>query len=90
MARGSSREDKKQEEEGRRACRSWRDVPLAFLAFVLLGVTVLDFMVALVRLVFGFSTAKLADALIRLVVGGLISCALLWIFGPPQIKEEDG
>lgn len=85
-----TQEDKKQEEEGRRARRSWREVPMSLLAFMLLGVTVLNFAVDLAHLAFEFSTGKLADALIRLVVGVAISCALLWIFARLKSRKRTG
>lgn len=64
----------------RRARTGWHEVPLAFVAFMLLGSAVLRFVFALFVLGFGFSVEKLVDALLDLVGGVVISCGLLWIF----------
>ncbi|MFF3373678.1 hypothetical protein ACFYXF_12115 [Streptomyces sp. NPDC002680] len=78
-------EDEDDDEERRdmkwpRARTSWHEVPLAFVAFMLLGSAVLRFVFALIALCFGFSVEKPADALLDLVGGVLFSCGLLWIF----------
>ncbi|KPI03570.1 hypothetical protein OK074_4937 [Actinobacteria bacterium OK074] len=67
-------------EPGRKPRRSRREDPLVFVAFMLLGNTVLKFVIALFDLTSGFSAGKLADAVFDLVMGVLISCALLWGF----------
>ncbi|MEU2425575.1 hypothetical protein ABZ619_31995 [Streptomyces sp. NPDC007851] len=60
--------------------KSWRDVPLGFLAFMLLGYAVLNFVTALFSLVTGFSAEKLMDALLNLGVRVVIALLLLWFF----------
>ncbi|MFG2425688.1 hypothetical protein ACGFWD_42760 [Streptomyces sp. NPDC048448] len=67
-------------ESGRKPRKSWREVPLAFLAVILVGIAVLNFVSALFSLGSGFSAGRLADALIRLVIQLLIDGAVLWIF----------
>jgi hypothetical protein len=65
-------------------------VPLAFVAFMLLGNAVLKFMFALFSLSSGFSAGKLADAPDRPGRGraDLLRAAL--DLRPPQIEEEVG
>ncbi|MFF1747441.1 hypothetical protein [Streptomyces mirabilis] len=82
--------EEKEAESGRKPRKSWREVPLAFVAFMLLGNAVLKFLFALISLSSGFSAGKLADALIHLAVGVLISCALLWIFTRLRSRKKRG
>jgi hypothetical protein len=70
----------------RTARRSRRDVPLAHLAFFLVGSALLTFLGALLRLAFalvsgsGFSAGKLLDAVLDLVGGLFFACLFLWLF----------
>ena len=80
-----------EEEKEQKARKGWREVPLAFVAFMLLGGAVLKFVFALFSLFAlgsGFSAGKLSDALIDLVGGVLISCALLWIFARLKSRKK--
>ncbi|WP_330290738.1 hypothetical protein [Streptomyces sp. NBC_00576] len=81
----------REEEKEQKARKGWREVPLAFVAFMLLGGAVLKFVFAVLALLApgsGFSAGKLLDALIHPVWGVLISCALLWIFARLKSRKK--
>lgn len=67
----------------RTARRSWRDVPLTPIAFLLVGNVVLKFLGALFSLAFGsggFSAGRLAEAVLDLVGRLLVAGLCLWLF----------
>ncbi|MER7837386.1 hypothetical protein ABTY98_16120 [Streptomyces sp. NPDC096040] len=84
------------DDAGRRrtARKSWRDVPLTPVAFLMVGNTLLKFFGALLLLAFalasgsGFSAGKLLDAVIDLVGGLLFSCLFLWLFARLRSRKR--
>jgi hypothetical protein len=78
----------KEEDEERKAHKGWREAPLAPVAFMLLGNTVLKFAFALFALGFGFSIGKLSGALLDLVMGVMISCGLIWFFARLKSRKR--
>lgn len=71
-----------------RARKSWRDVPLGFLVFMLLGNAVLKFVFALFSLATDFSAGKLVDALLDLGGRVAISLLLLWLFARLRSRKS--
>ncbi|MGW7423106.1 hypothetical protein ACWGJB_24205 [Streptomyces sp. NPDC054813] len=80
--------------KSRTARRSWRDVPLAHLAFFLVGSALLKFLGALLRLAFalvsgsGFAAGKLLDAVLDLVGGLFFAGLFLWLFA--RLRSRKG